>query len=128
MKGFWSANPTATVGFDIGLIEGNTQLSVWIPFRFWWWHPSAVLTASLRCCRKEGDMLLDKITFSDKYTRFILCCNIKHFGVFLPSQLLPFCVRQAHGQVFCTGTMRLAVSIVCRSTMYTASYSGVYGC
>lgn len=51
------AHPAASVALDVGLVEGNTQLCVGVPLGFGWWHPPAVLTASLSCKKTEKDSL-----------------------------------------------------------------------
>lgn len=49
VEGLGRTNPTASVTFDVGFVEGNAELCVGVSFRFGWRYPPAILAASLSC-------------------------------------------------------------------------------
>lgn len=46
---FNGADATVAVTLNVGLVEGDAQLSVGVPLGFWWWHSLAVFAAFLSC-------------------------------------------------------------------------------
>lgn len=56
-EGLGRTNPTASVTFDEGFVEGNTELRVGISFRFGWRNLPAILAASLSCENTDKKVL-----------------------------------------------------------------------